>query len=102
MGSARRVRDRTERPRMYLRRILPITICIAIVVAIGAYIVLGKQAQDQKQSRARALQDQPAPVLVARATTTDVPVYLDAVGNTKALNTANVTQKVSGQFVKGE
>jgi multidrug efflux system membrane fusion protein len=85
---------------MYLRRILPITICIAIVVAIGAYIFLGKQEQEQKQRRARALQDQPAPVLVARATTSDVPVYLDAVGNTKALNTATVTPQVTGQIVK--
>jgi multidrug efflux system membrane fusion protein len=85
---------------MYLRRILPISICIAIVAAIGAYIFLGKQEQEQKQRRARALQDQPAPVLVARAITTDVPVYLDAVGNTKALNTATVTPQVTGQIVK--
>src|SRR4051812_11319306 len=85
---------------MSLRRILPITICIAIVVAIGAYIFLGKQEQEQKQRRSRAFQDQPAPVLVARATTTDVPVYLDAVGNTKALNTATVTPQVTGQIVK--
>jgi multidrug efflux system membrane fusion protein len=85
---------------MYLRRILPIAIGIAIVVAIGAYIVLGKQQQEQKQRRARAFQDQPAPVLVARAVTTDMPVYFDAVGNTKALNTATVTPQVTGQIVK--
>ena len=31
----------------------------------------------------RAFQDQPAPVLVAPARSADVPVYLDAVGNTR-------------------
>ena len=85
---------------MSLRRILPITICIAIVVAIGAYIFLGKQEQEQKQRRARAFQDQPAPVLVAPARDADVPIYLDAVGNTKALNTATVTPQVTGQIMK--
>ena len=85
---------------MYLRRILPTVIGIAIIVAIGAYIFLGQQQQEQKSRRAKAFQDQPAPVLVARAVTTDVPVYLDAVGNTKALNTATVTAQVTGQIVK--
>ena len=66
----------------------------------GRISFLGKQEQEQKQRRARAFQDQPAPVLVARAATTDVPVYLDAVGNTKALNTATVTPQVTGQIVK--
>ena len=85
---------------MYLRRILPTVIGIAIIIAIGAYIFLGQQQQEQKSRRAKAFQDQPAPVLVARAVTTDVPVYLDAVGNTKALNTATVTAQVTGQIVK--
>ena len=42
-----------------------------------------------RSARAR-LQDQPAPVLAARATVADVPIYLDAVGNTRALNTVTV------------
>jgi len=51
-------------------------------------------------NRARAFQDQPAPVLVAPARSTDVPIYLDAVGNSKALNTATVRPQVGGQIVK--
>ena len=67
---------------MNLRRILPIAVGAAVVVAVGAYVVHGQQQQEQKAKRARANQDQPAPVLAARASITDVPIYLDAVGNT--------------------
>ena len=47
---------------------------------------MGKAAGTAEDSkRARAFQDQPAPVLAARASIADVPIYLDAVGNTRAL-----------------
>lgn len=86
---------------MNLRRILPIAVGTAVVIAVGAYVVLGEQAkQEQKSRRARQFQDQAAPVLVASATTADVPVYLDAVGTTKALNTVTVRAQVGGQIVK--
>jgi multidrug efflux system membrane fusion protein len=85
---------------MKLGRILPIAVVIAIVVAVGGYVFMGKQQEQQKQKRARAFQDQPAPVLVAPARSADVPIYLDAVGNTKALNTATVRPQVGGQIVK--
>ena len=85
---------------MKLGRILPIAVGIAVVVAVGAYVFMGKQQEQQKQKRARAFQDQPAPVLVAPARNADVPIYLDAVGNTKALNTATVRPQVGGQIVK--
>jgi membrane fusion protein, multidrug efflux system len=86
---------------MKLRRILPIAVGAAVVIAVGSYVVLGKQQeQQQKQKRARASQDQPAPVLAARASIADVPVFLDAVGTTKALNTVTVRAQVGGQIVK--
>jgi multidrug efflux system membrane fusion protein len=86
---------------MNLRRILPIAVGTAVVIAVGAYVVLGEQAkQEQKSRRARQFQDQAAPVLVARASTADVPVYLDAVGTIKALNTVTVRAQVGGQIVK--
>jgi multidrug efflux system membrane fusion protein len=85
---------------MKLRRILPITVGLAVIVAIGAYIYSGQQQQEQKQKRARAFRDQAAPVLAAKAKTADVPIYLDAVGNTRALNTVTVIPQVSGQIVK--
>src|SRR5437763_694497 len=85
---------------MNLRRILPMAVGTAIVVAVGAYVVHGQQQQETKQRRARANQDQPAPVLAARASVADVPIYLDAVGNTRALNTVTVRPQVGGQIVK--
>src|SRR5689334_4934333 len=83
-----------------LGRILPIAVGAAVVAAVGAYVVYGQQQHEQKQRRARANQDQPAPVLVARANIADVPIYLDAVGNTRALNTVTVRLQVGGQIVK--
>jgi multidrug efflux system membrane fusion protein len=86
---------------MKLRRILPIAVGVAVVLAVGGYVVMGKQQEQQQRSkRARAFQDQPAPVLAARASLADVPVYLDAVGNTRALNTVTVRAQVGGQIVK--
>jgi membrane fusion protein, multidrug efflux system len=85
---------------MNLRRILPMAVGAAVVVAVGAYVVNGQQQNEQKQRRSRAFQDQPAPVLAARATLADVPIYLDAVGNTRALNTVTVRAQVGGQIVK--
>ncbi|MEJ0074269.1 MAG: efflux RND transporter periplasmic adaptor subunit [Alphaproteobacteria bacterium] len=83
-----------------LGRILPIAVGAAVVAAIGAYVVYGQQQQETKQRRARANQDQPAPVLAARASIADVPIYLDAVGNTRALNTVTVRPQVGGQIVR--
>lgn len=85
---------------MKLRRILPIAIGTAVVLALVGYVLYGEQQKEQKQRRARAFQDQPAPVLVAPAKTADVPIYLEAVGNTKALNTVTVRPQVAGQIVK--
>jgi multidrug efflux system membrane fusion protein len=86
---------------MNLRRILPIAVGAAVVIAVGAYLYFGQQQQqEQKSRRARAFQDQPAPVLVARANVADVPVYLDAVGTTKALNTVTVRSQVDGKLMK--
>ncbi len=85
---------------MNLRRILPIAVGVAVVAAVGLYVMYGQQQQEQKQRRARASQDQPAPVLAARAVVSDVPIYLDAVGNTRALNTVTVRPQVGGQIVK--
>ena len=86
---------------MNLRRILPVSVALAVVVAVGGYMYFGQQQQqEQKSRRARAFQDQPAPVLVARAAVSDVPVYLDAVGTTKALNTVTVRPQVDGKLMK--
>jgi multidrug efflux system membrane fusion protein len=43
--------------------------------------------------------DQPVPILAASAKLADVPVYLDGVGTTRALNTVTVRAQVDGKLL---
>ena len=73
---------------------------LLILVAVGAalyYIFAGPQ-QQQRRSRYGG-ESGPVPVLGATAATADVPVYLDAVGTIKALNTVTVSPQVDGKLV---
>jgi multidrug efflux system membrane fusion protein len=72
---------------------------IALIAVAGAlYYVFGTSAP-QQQRRGRFAADGPVPVLVATATNADVPVYLDAVGTTRALNTVTVRPQVDGKLL---
>ena len=42
----------------------------------------------------------PVPVVAAVAKLADVPVYLDGVGTTRALNTVTVRPQVDGKLIK--
>ena len=80
------------------RRLLAITIVFALVAGVAFYIT---QQQPQKTKgggggRFSRTNDGPVPVLVAPAQTSDVPVYLDGVGTSKALNTVTVRPQVDG------
>ena len=50
--------------------------------------------------RARRAATGPVPVLAATARRADVPVYLDGVGTTRALNTVTVRPQVDGKLIK--
>ena len=54
----------------------------------------------QQRAGGRFGADGPVPVLVAAAQKADVPVYLDAVGTTKALNTVTVRPQVDGKLIE--
>jgi multidrug efflux system membrane fusion protein len=72
----------------------------AIVIVVGAALIYtfgGSTPQPQRRSRFAA--EGPVPVLVAPAALADVPVYLDAVGTTKALNTVTVRPQVDGKLL---
>lgn len=71
---------------------------VLIAVAGALYYVFGGSAQ-QPQRRSRFAADGPVPVLAAAAKLADVPVYLDAVGTTKALNTVTVRPQVDGKLI---
>ena len=75
------------------------SISIVLIGIVGAlYYVFGTPAQ-QQQRRSRFAADGPVPVLVAAAKNANVPVYLDAVGTTKALNTVTVRPQVDGKLI---
>jgi multidrug efflux system membrane fusion protein len=82
-----------------LRRFLGIGLVGAFVVAVGVAIFAYGQVQQKKGALGRRDAVAPVSVIAATARLADVPVYLDGVGTTKALNTANVTSLVDGTLL---
>lgn len=80
------------------RRRLIIYGVVLLAVAGALYYVFGTPAQQQRRT-SRFAADGPVPVLVATAALADVPVYLDAVGTTKALNIVTVKPQVDGKLL---
>jgi membrane fusion protein, multidrug efflux system len=70
-------------------------VLIAILAAL--YYVFAPTAQQRRAGRFGA--EGPVPVLAAPVTRADVPVYLDAVGTIKALNTVTVRPQVDGKLL---
>jgi multidrug efflux system membrane fusion protein len=79
------------------RRNLAIGLVVIVLGAALIYVFSGKPAP-QTNSRFGAVGG-PVPVLVTAAATSDVPVYLDAVGTIKALNTVTVSPQVDGKLL---
>jgi membrane fusion protein, multidrug efflux system len=78
---------------------------IAVILAGAVYAVIQRQAERQRGpgagfGRFRTAQDQPVPTLAAAAKRADVPVYLDGVGTTRALNTVTVRAQVEGKLIR--
>jgi len=73
-------------------------ILIAVVAALIYHFTGSTQTQRNAGGRARFGAEGPVPVLVADVKKADVPVYLDAVGTTKALNTVTVRPQVDGKL----
>ena len=85
------------------RRFVSLTITLLILGGLG---YLGWNAFQQKQGAGRAgfggpgaRLDLPVPVLAATPRTQDMPVYLDAVGSVRALNTVVVRAQVDGKLI---
>jgi len=80
------------------RRILAIVIVFALVGGVAFYITKQQPAKKSSGGGGRFARnnDGPVPVLIAPAKTLDVPVYLDGVGTSKALNTVTVRPQVDG------
>lgn len=85
-----------------IRKLLrPLALITILVVAAGAVaIAMMPRSQQAQRPAGRPGGDRPVPVLAAAASVADVPVYLDGVGTTKALNTVTVKPQVDGKLIK--
>ncbi|MGE3149255.1 MAG: efflux RND transporter periplasmic adaptor subunit [Pseudorhodoplanes sp.] len=91
----------TEPPREGLvrrYRLPSFIIGAALVIAVAAYLYHAPSGQQTGPGRFRAGGEGPVPVLVANVATADVPIYLDGVGTTRALNTVTVRPQVDGKL----
>ncbi len=67
---------------------------------VGAGAAVWSQVQQRQQQRpVRNQGDGPVPVIAAMTRRADVPVYLDGVGTTRALNTVTVRPQVEGKLI---
>jgi multidrug efflux system membrane fusion protein len=78
------------------RRTVSITITMLIIGGLG---YIGWISLQQRQATDRGRPDLPVPVLAATPRIQDVPVYLDAVGAVRALNTVTVRSQVDGKLI---
>jgi membrane fusion protein, multidrug efflux system len=86
-----------------MKRLVKYALIIGSLVAVASVVVIAAQSQQQRQffgKRGRGAPDAPVPVLAAQAKLADVPVYLDGVGTTKALNTVTVRPQVDGKLMR--
>jgi membrane fusion protein, multidrug efflux system len=81
------------------RRYLAIGLVLLVVIAALVYVFGGSPTPTRTGGRFGA-DGGPVPVLVAASAKADVPVYLDAVGTTKALNTVTVRSQVDGKLIE--
>lgn len=72
---------------------------VLLAVAGALYYVFGTSGTQQQRRGRFAGAEGPVPVLVAAAASTNVPVYLNAVGTAKALNTVTVKPQVDGKLI---
>jgi multidrug efflux system membrane fusion protein len=79
------------------RRLL---VMLLVLIAVGGalYYVFSRQPAAQRTGRF-GNDTGPVPVLAAEAQRADVPVYLNAVGTVKALNTVTVRPQVDGKLL---
>jgi multidrug efflux system membrane fusion protein len=82
-----------------LRRLIGLVLVGALLVAVGLAVFGRGQVQQKKGFAGRRDATGPVSVVAATAQLADVPVYLDGVGTTKALNTASITSLVDGTLL---
>ncbi len=82
------------------RRVFVIGLVVIALLAGLIYYFTGSTEQARRTGGRFGADTGPVPVLVAAAAKADVPVYLDGVGTTKALNTVTVRSQVDGKLME--
>src|ERR1700730_7202439 len=82
-----------------LRRFLAIVAIGALVVGIGFSVLSRGPEQTQRGGRRFSSPEGPVPVMVAEPRVADVPVYIEGVGTTRALNMVVVRSQVDGTLI---
>jgi multidrug efflux system membrane fusion protein len=92
------IKDRvTEKPSA-ARRAATWTLVLLVLAGVGYYFFAGTSQATQRRGRF-AGGEGPVPVLAVPAKRADVPIYLDAVGTVRALNTVTVRAQVDGKLL---
>ena len=76
------------------------TALATLLIAGGVAAVMSRPAPVMQQKGRWSGADGPVPVRVASALAADVPIYLDAVGSARALNTVTVQPQVGGKLIE--
>jgi multidrug efflux system membrane fusion protein len=82
------------------RRVFIIGLIVIALLTALVYYFTGSTEQARRTGGRFGGDSGPVPVLVAAAAKADVPVYLDGVGTTKALNTVTVRSQVDGKLIE--
>ena len=80
------------------RRIMAGGLILVAVAAALIYVFAWPAAGPKRADRFGA--EGPVPILAATVARADVPVYLDAVGTTRALNTVTIRPQVDGKLIE--
>jgi membrane fusion protein, multidrug efflux system len=80
-------------------RLIGILVVGALIAVVGVSFFGRGEVEKKKGFAGRRDASGPISVVAATAQTADVPVYLDGVGTTKALNMTNITSLVDGTLL---
>jgi multidrug efflux system membrane fusion protein len=80
------------------RTIVSAIVGILVIGTVATYLFQSQQPQAQRSGGRFRGFDGPVPVLVAAAKNDNVPIFLDGVGTTRALNTVTVKPQVDGKL----